>query len=160
MRNRRSSQIMAFITGKKVIFVAVLAVIVPALVLVGAKKPVPVKVTEIKPGELRVVVNATTTSTVKSETEVTLSAQRTGRVVNLPVREGDTVKAGSLIARLDLTEESVQSESALSQSKATYEESEKNLNRILHRWLCSGKGRFRSEQTPRSGRVWLSAFLP
>lgn len=121
---------MAFITGKKVIFVAVLAVIVPALVLVGAKKPVPVKVTEIQPGELRVVVNATTTSTVKSETEVTLSAQRTGRVVNLPVREGDTVKAGSLIARLDLTEESVQSESALSQSKATYEESEKNLNRV------------------------------
>ena len=54
----------------------------------------PVKVAEIKPGELRVVVNATTTSTVRSETEVTLSAQRTGRVVELPVREGDIVKAG------------------------------------------------------------------
>jgi RND family efflux transporter MFP subunit len=74
-------------------------------------------------------VNATTTSTVKSETEVTLSAQRTGRVMDLPVQEGDRVKAGALIARLDLTEESVQSESALSQSKAMFEEAEKNLKR-------------------------------
>ena len=85
---------------------------------------------ELKPGELRVIVNATTTSTVRSETEVTLSAQRTGRVVALPVKEGDVVKTGSLIARLDLTEESVQTESVLSQSKATYEEAEKNLKRI------------------------------
>lgn len=115
---------------KKFIVIGVLAALVPAAVFLSGKKPVSVKVAEIKPGELRVVVNATTTSTVKSETEVTLSSQRTGRVVSLPVREGDTVKAGTLIARLDLTEESVQSESALSQSKATYEESEKNLNRI------------------------------
>jgi RND family efflux transporter MFP subunit len=61
---------------------------------------------------------------------VTLSAQRTGRVVELPVKEGDAVKAGSLICRLDLTEESVQSENALAQSRATYEEAEKNLKRI------------------------------
>jgi RND family efflux transporter MFP subunit len=121
---------MAFVTRKRIIVIVALAVVVLAVALVGGKKPVPVKLAEIKPGELRVVVNATTTSTVKSETEVTLGAQRTGRVVSLPVREGDIVKAGTLIARLDLTEESVQTESALSQSKATYEESEKNLNRI------------------------------
>ncbi|NTW59251.1 MAG: efflux RND transporter periplasmic adaptor subunit [Nitrospirae bacterium] len=107
---------------------AAVIVIVLAVVMTG-KKPVPVKVLEIKRGELRVIVNATTTSTVKSEYEVTLSAQRTGRVVTLPVREGDRVKAGDLIARLDLTEESVQSESVLAQSRATYEEAEKNLKR-------------------------------
>jgi RND family efflux transporter MFP subunit len=88
-----------------------------------------VKVLELKPGELRVIVNATTTSTVKSEYEVTLSAQRTGKVVQLPVKEGDRVKAGQVIARLDLTEESVQSESALKQSKVTYNEAEQNLKR-------------------------------
>jgi RND family efflux transporter MFP subunit len=50
-------------------------------------------------------------------------------VVELPVKEGDVVKAGTLIARLDLAEESVQTGNALAQSKATYEEAEKNLKR-------------------------------
>ena len=113
----------------KFLWVAVAAVLAAALIAMNAKKPVVVKVIELKPGELRVVINATTTSTVKSETEVTLSAQRTGRVERLPFKEGDFVKAGALIAQLDLTEESVQSESALSQSKATFEEAEKNLRR-------------------------------
>ncbi|MFO7559079.1 MAG: efflux RND transporter periplasmic adaptor subunit [Desulfobacterales bacterium] len=97
--------------------------------VLGGKKAIPVKITELKPDELRVIVNATTTSTVTSETEVTLSAQRTGRVVKLPVQEGDMVKAGDLIAQLDLSEESVQTRSNLAQSKATYEEAEKNKNR-------------------------------
>jgi len=115
--------------NRKVLTAVAAAIVIVIVVLATGRKPVPVKVLEIKPGELRVIVNATTTSTVKSEYEVTLSAQRTGRVVTLPVREGDRVKAGELIARLDLTEESVQSESVLSQSKATYEETEKNLKR-------------------------------
>ena len=121
---------MAFITKRKLFWIIPIIVIAAAVTLLSRKQPVSVNVTELKPGELRVVVNATTTSTVKSETEVTLSAQRTGRITVLPVKEGDIVKAGALIARLDLTEESVQSENVLSQSRATYEESEKNLKRI------------------------------
>lgn len=116
---------------KKKIFWIIVAIAAVALIfLMTGKKPVSVKAIELKPGELRVVVNATTTSTVKSETEVTLSAQRTGRVVTLSVREGDSVKSGAIVCRLDLTEESVQSESVLSQSKATFEEADKNLKRI------------------------------
>jgi RND family efflux transporter MFP subunit len=114
----------------KLFWTAVVAVIVVLFVALSGKKPVSVKAVELKPGELRVILNATTTSTVKSETEVVLSAQRTGRVVKLPVQEGDRVKKGALIAQLDLTEESVQSESVLGQSKATYEEAEKSLKRI------------------------------
>ena len=114
----------------KLFWTAVIAVIVVLFIAFGGKKPVSVKAFELKPGELRVIVNATTTSTMKSETEVILSAQRTGRVVKLPVQEGDIVKKGALIAQLDLTEESVQSESVLGQSKATYEEAEKNLKRM------------------------------
>ncbi len=116
--------------SRKAVWIAAAAATVVILVfLVGGRKPVPVKVMEIRPGELRVIVNATTTSTVRSEHEVTLSAQRTGRVIQLPVREGDRVKAGQLIARLDLTEEEVQSESALKQTKATYDEAERMLKR-------------------------------
>jgi len=113
----------------KIVWLAAGVAVIAALLAMNAKKPVMVRIIELKPGELRVIVNATTTSTVKSETEVTLSAQRTGRVVSLPVKEGDIVKKEALIARLDLTEESVQSESALAQSKATFEEAEKNLKR-------------------------------
>lgn len=115
---------------KKIIWVPAAAVIAALVFFFAAKKPIPVKVEELQPGDLRVVVNATTTSTVKSEFEVTLAAQRTGRVVKLPVREGDRVKAGTLIAQLDLTEEEVQSESALKQSKALFNEAQNNLERM------------------------------
>jgi RND family efflux transporter MFP subunit len=121
---------MTLITKKRLFWSLAVAVVVLAVVFLSGKKSVPVKVVELKPGELRVVVNATTTSTVKSETEVTLSAQRTGRVVTLPVREGDVVKAGTLLCRLDLTEESVQTESVLAQSRATFQDADKNLKRI------------------------------
>jgi multidrug efflux pump subunit AcrA (membrane-fusion protein) len=121
--------ILANIARSKLFWIAVIILVSVALFLVSGTKAVSVRIVELKPGELRVIVNATTTSTVKSETEVTLSAQRTGRVVRLPVREGDFVKAGALIAQLDLTEESVQSASMLMQSKATYEEAEKSLKR-------------------------------
>jgi RND family efflux transporter MFP subunit len=113
----------------KLLWILAIAVIVALGFVMSGKKVIGVKVIELKPGELRVIVNATTTSTVKSETEVTLSAQRTGRVVKLTVKEGDYVKAGELIAQLDLTEETVQTTNALAQSKATYEEAEKNLKR-------------------------------
>ncbi len=132
---------MAKVVKSKLVWISVLAaVLIIVIIVLAGKKPVSVKVIELKPGELRVIVNATTTSTVKSETEVTLSAQRTGRVVELPVQEGDVVKAGALIARLDLTEESVQSENALAQSKATYEEAGKNLKRsedLFHKGMIS-----------------------
>jgi len=116
--------------NKKVLGSVIAAAAVGLMLSIALRKdPVPVKVVQLVPGELRVIVNATTTSTVKSEYEVTLSAQRTGKVVSLPVREGDRVNAGRLIAKLDLTEEAVQSESVLAQSRATYAEAEKNLKR-------------------------------
>ena len=114
----------------KLFWPAVIAAIVVLFIALSGKKPITVKALALKPGELRVIINATTTSTIKSETEVTLSAQRTGRVVTLPVKEGDIVKRGALIARLDLTEEEVQSTSVLAQSKATYDEADKNLKRM------------------------------
>ena len=120
---------MISIRARKVLAIAAVAGVVAIAVLLAGKKPVAVRVLELKPGDLRVIVNATTTSTIKSEFEVTLSAQRTGRVVALPVREGDLVRPGVLVARLDLAEESVQTENVLAQSRATYEEAEKNLKR-------------------------------
>jgi len=122
--------IVSAIIKSKITWTVTAVMVAAAVVVLAGIKPVMVRVAELNRGELRVIVNATTTSTVKSETETTLSAQRTGRVIKLPVKEGDIVKAGSLIAQLDLTEESVQSESVLGQSKATYQEADKNLKRM------------------------------
>jgi RND family efflux transporter MFP subunit len=119
----------AAILKSKITWLVVIVVLIVFGAALSGKKAIPVKVIELKAGELRVIVNATTTSTIKSETEVTLSAQRTGRVVKLPVKEGDIVRNGSLIAQLDLTEDAVQTVSILAQSKATYEEAGKNLKR-------------------------------
>lgn len=123
-------RIAELVRSKALWAVVLIAAVLAMVAFTSGGSAIPVKAVKIEPGELRVIVNATTTSTVKSETEVTLSAQRTGRVVALPVREGDVVKRGALIARLDLTEETVQSTSVLEQSKATYDEAEKNLKRM------------------------------
>ena len=128
-RRRRGIENVISFTNKTILWAAAAVAVIVLILLLAGKKPLSVKVLELKPGELRVIVNATTTSTIKSEYEVTLSAQRTGRVIKLPVREGDRVKAGALIAKLDLTEEAVQSESVLAQSKATYDEAEKGFKR-------------------------------
>jgi RND family efflux transporter MFP subunit len=54
----------------------------------------------------------------KGSQDVTLSFDRPGRIVELPVKEGDTVKAGQLVAREDDSEE----EAALSLAKITAED--------------------------------------
>lgn len=120
----------AWLTKYRVAWFVAVVSLLAVIMAISREKPVSVKVVEIKPAELKVIVNATTTSTVKSEAEVTLSAQRTGRITALPVRDGDGVKKGALIAQLDLTEESVQSGSAFEQSRANYADAEKNLKRM------------------------------
>lgn len=115
---------------RKSVWIPLAAAALAVVIIATAGDPVAVKAVRAEAGQLRVVVNATTTSTVKSENEATLSAQRTGRVLLLPVEEGDRVRKGQLIAQLDLTEESVRSESTLLQSRATYEEAEKNYARM------------------------------
>lgn len=108
---------------------AVLTVLIVALFLFPSK-PIPVKAVELRSGEFSVVINATTTSTVKSEYQAALSAQRMGRVVRLPVKEGDVVSKGQVVAELDLTEEEVRAQSNLGQARATFVEAEKNLKRM------------------------------
>ena len=93
-------------------------------------KSIPVKTVTLKKGDLRVTVSATTTSIIKSENEVTLSAQRIGRIVYLPVDEGDFVKEGQIVLRLDLTEEEVKIQNRIDELKATFIDAERNLKRL------------------------------
>ena len=52
------------ILKNKLVWSAVIAAVVVVVFLMSGKKPLVVKAFEMKPGELRVIVNATTTSTI------------------------------------------------------------------------------------------------
>lgn len=94
------------------------------------KPTIPVKSEAVKQGELVVSVTATTTSTVKSEAETTIRTERTGRVTMFSIEEGDTVKKGGLVARIDLSEEEAEIRREIDQARATYDEAERNYRRM------------------------------
>jgi multidrug resistance efflux pump len=62
---------------------------------------VDVKTTPVSRQEIAITVTATSTGTIKSETEVKITAQRIGKITKLFVEEGSIVKPGSMIAELD-----------------------------------------------------------
>ena len=93
-------------------------------------RPVPVKYVVVERGDLVVSVFPTTTSTVRSDREATLSAQRNGRVLAILVEEGDAVRKGQLLARLDLSEETARVVSERNQARAALTEAERRYRRI------------------------------
>ncbi len=113
-----------------------IGIIIVAVVLTGVffytkwSKSIPAKAITLKKGDLKVTVAATTTSTIKSEKEVKLSAQRTGKVTFLPFDEGDYAKEGQVILKFDLTEEEVKLQSRIDELKTTFIDAEKNLKRL------------------------------
>jgi RND family efflux transporter MFP subunit len=71
--------------------------------------------------ELVISVTATSTGTVKSEKEFKITAERQGKVSALNVEEGEAVKSGAMIARLDSVEAELNlklSEAALGRAEA------------------------------------------
>ncbi len=81
------------------------------------KEAIPLKTMEVKRGGLVVTVSATTTSIIKSEQEVILSAQRSGKVTQMKLEEGDEVKKGEIVVEIDREE-----------AKARLMEAEANLH--------------------------------
>ncbi len=110
---------------KSAVTLGVLAALAGAgyMIMSAMEKPVSVGTVKLVKGDLNVTVTATTTSTIESERYVTVSARRMGVVSGLPVEEGDFVKVGQVIARLDREEVEAQLESA----EATLELEKKRL---------------------------------
>ncbi len=81
------------------------------------KEAIPLKTMEVKRGGLVVTVSATTTSIIKSEQEVILSAQRSGKVTQMKLEEGDEVSKGEIVVEIDREE-----------AKARLMEAEANLH--------------------------------
>lgn len=122
------------------IFAAVITVIVIRGVFLNS---VTVKTEVIKRQRLDITVTATSTGTIKSDSEAKITAQRTGRITKLYFDEGDRIKAGQVVAELEseeayynmkLSEATLnKTRFILSQMKASYEsmkvDVEKNIEK-------------------------------
>lgn len=98
--------------SKKVLWIALGVVIVGAAVLAIKSKQAknaafvppmvaPITVSSMSANLAPVTLTQPTQVTVKAEIEQLLTARLTAQVISLPVREGDVVKAGDLLAQLD-----------------------------------------------------------
>ena len=84
---------------------AILAVIVIAVwvlkVTVFAPDPIPVRVQPVATGLVEATVTNSRAGTVKARRRAKLSPELGGQVVEIPFREGDRVKAGDIVLRLE-----------------------------------------------------------
>jgi len=82
---------------------------------------------------LEITVTATATGTLKSDTEIKITAQRVGRVSELPVVEGDVVRKGDVVAELDPAEALIglnKARASLSRARATLAELRASLEAL------------------------------
>lgn len=82
-------------------FLSAIILLIMFFILKRSFSAVDVKTTPVNRQELAITVTATSTGTIKSETEVKITAQRIGKITKLFVEEGSIVKPGSMIAELD-----------------------------------------------------------
>ncbi|RPI77788.1 MAG: efflux RND transporter periplasmic adaptor subunit [Desulfobacteraceae bacterium] len=91
-----------------ILIISVTAIALAGLIYhVSRGKPVSLKTITLKKGGLEVTVSSTTTSMIKSEQEAVLSAQRSGRVTRMVLKEGDEVKQGAVLLEIDREEANV-----------------------------------------------------
>ncbi len=106
---------------------AVLIVAVSAgfLYIRSANKSLEVRTEPVGRRVLEITVTATATGTVKSDTEVKVTAQRTGKINRIHVVEGDIVQKKDLIAELDPVEAQInlnRSQASLDRARSVSEE--------------------------------------
>ncbi|MGM0600229.1 MAG: efflux RND transporter periplasmic adaptor subunit [Candidatus Rifleibacteriota bacterium] len=112
-------------TSKKSIFFAIIVFLVFALIAAisfiklkdfqatATKMPSPplaVKTIEVKEGEIKSAITAL--ATVKSAAQIQIKAETGGKILSLPLREGDHVAKGQLLALIDSSEQTTRVKAA------------------------------------------------
>lgn len=118
MANNKKSRTKYYIIGGIVLVVAILAV---ANFTRSSEKTLKVKTAKAKQGRIVSLVNAT--GKVQPRTEVKISANVSGEIVNMPVIEGQRVSKGDLLIQIDARTYEAQ----LRSSEAGYEAAKANL---------------------------------
>lgn len=107
-------------------FLSAIILLVMFFILKRTFSSVDVKTTPVSRQELAITVTATSTGTIKSETEVKITAQRIGKITKLFVEEGSIVKPGSMIAELDPEEAHL----SLQAARASLEKAQSRLKEL------------------------------
>lgn len=104
----------------KLIIVAVVIVIIGVFIVINLKKSkggeIPVQVEKVKRGNITQVVSAS--GKVQPEVEVKISANISAEIIGLYVKEGDDVRRGQLLVKLDSTKYRAAVERAKSNKKS------------------------------------------
>lgn len=93
-----------FFVKKRLWILAILALIIIAIFIAGNFNSIKVKTEVVKRRNIEITVTATSTGTIKSDTEAKITAQRIGSITRLYFDEGDIVKAGQVVAELESNE--------------------------------------------------------
>ena len=119
---------------KRTIFIIVGAVILISFVVLAVfktqEKLIPVTIETVESGKIISIVTAN--GKVEAKTKVNISADVMGKIINLPVVEGQPVDKGELLVEIDKTEkltDVAQMRAALAQAKVGEEEAQINFNR-------------------------------
>ncbi|MGW8284446.1 MAG: efflux RND transporter periplasmic adaptor subunit [Candidatus Deferrimicrobiaceae bacterium] len=111
--------------GKIITAGALFLVAAVAVTILRSRSEIPVDVFEARKGPIEEIVTAVSAGTVKSRRDATISAEVSGRVVEVRVGEGDTVRKGEILARMSDPELSKQvdaSRADAAQAKALLEQ--------------------------------------
>jgi len=122
---------------KKILIGGIIVVVLAVIVILnvakakggGGSKHV-IQTAKVKSGEIVSKISAP--GKVKTVTEVKVSANLMGKVIRLPVKEGDKVKKGQVLVVLDATQyqaQVAQARAALEQAKASLSQSETLVQR-------------------------------
>lgn len=119
---------------KKLIIGIITAVVViaGAIFIFAPKGPKAPEVTVAKATKRDITSQVTASGTVAPKVEVTISSEVAGEIVELPVNDGDRVKKGQLLVRIDtetLQLQVAQKEAALSATKANAEKTKSQMER-------------------------------
>ena len=119
---------MTFYRKRSFWILSVVIILVMFFILKSTFSAVDVETTAVNRQELAITVSATSTGTIKSETEVKVTAQRIGRITKLFVEEGSTVYPGLMIAALDPDEAQL----SLQAARASLEKAQSRLNELRY----------------------------
>ncbi|HEX3038268.1 MAG TPA: HlyD family efflux transporter periplasmic adaptor subunit [Oscillospiraceae bacterium] len=133
----------------KIIIIASAAVIVAAGGIIGftvfaksgsSDSTTTFRTSQAKTGNIEITV--TGSGTISDSNEYSLTATNAGTIDSLPVKQGDTIKAGQTIAHISDTnsaETILQKQNALASAKSTLTQSQQNLSSLTMKAPVAGK---------------------
>ncbi|HRS91754.1 MAG TPA: biotin/lipoyl-binding protein, partial [Candidatus Marinimicrobia bacterium] len=114
--------------GKKILITVIVIVVIGAIVLLNMnkkkEKPLAVQTEKVKRQTIVQTVNAS--GSLQPVSQVKISANVSARIINITVKEGQTVKKSDLLVELDRT----QYEAAYEKAVSTVQSAKANRNKV------------------------------